>query len=156
MALLDKLLVGPTLTHRLGRASSERRDRSPWLSDVMTSNGAVMEVKVDEDLQPLQLPYSVDVLESWALAAEATGWDQAVGSSRRADRRPCGADQAGSSISSVSQGLAHEGLPSVAGPRIVTVSLPTHRDIQDQTLDSLWHAPPSAFRDVLVPFLDVD
>jgi len=156
LALLDKLPVGPTLTHRLGCAPSERRDRSSWLSVVLTSDGTVMEAKVDEDLQPLQLPYAVDVLESRALAAETTGWDQAVGSSRRVDRGSGGADQAGSSIPSVSQGLVHKGPPSSAGPRIVTVSLPTHRDIQDHTLDSLWHAPPSAFRDVLVPFLGVD
>ena len=29
-------------------------------------------------------------------------------------------------------------------------------DIRDHTLDSLWHAPPSVFRDVLVPFLGLD
>jgi len=157
LALLDILPVGPTLTHRLGRASSERRDRSSWVSVVVTTDGSVTEAKVDEDLHPLVLPYSADILERRVLAQEATGWDQAVVSSRPPDRGPSGTEQAGSSIPSVSQGMIHEGLPPAAtGPRIVTVSLPTHRDIQDHTLDALWHAPPPALRDVLVPFLGVD
>jgi len=67
---------------------------------------------------------------------------------------PSGADQAGSSIPSVPHVMVNEGPPpSATGPRIITVSLPTHRDIQDHTLDSSWHAPRSAFRDMLVPFL---
>jgi len=53
--------------------------------------------------------------------------------------------------------MANDGrLPSTTGPRIVTVSFATHRDIQDHTLDSLWRAPLSDFRDVLVPFLGLD
>jgi len=62
-ALLDKFPVGPTSTHRLGRVASEWRDRSSWLSVIMTSDGSVIEAKVDEDLLPLHLPYSADVLE---------------------------------------------------------------------------------------------
>ena len=62
LALLDKLPVGPTLTHRLGLVASERRDRSSWLSVIMTSDGSVLEAKVEEDLLPLHLPYSADVV----------------------------------------------------------------------------------------------
>jgi len=157
LALLDKLPVGPTLTHRLGLVASERRDRSSWLSVIMTSDGSVLEAKVDEDLLPLHLPYSEDVLEGRALVAEATEWGQAVRSSRPTDSGPSGSEQAGSNIPFVSNVMANEGPPpSATGPRIITVSLPTHRDIQDHTLDSLWNAPPSAVRDVLVPFLGLD
>jgi len=123
----------------------------------MTSDGSVLEAKVDEDLLPHQLPYSADVLEGRALAAEETHWGQAVRSSRATDSGPSGIDQSGSSIPSVSNVMANDGPPpSATGPRIITVSLPSHRDIQDHTLDSLWHAPPSAFRDELVPFLGLD
>jgi len=149
--------VGPTLTHRLGRVASERRDRSSWLSVVMTSDGSVMEAKVDEDLLPLHLPYSAEVLEGRALAAEETEWGQAVRASRPTDMGPSGADQAGSSIPSVSHVMANEAPPpSATGPRIIMESLPTHQDIQDHTLDLLWHAPPSALRDMLVPFFGLD
>ena len=52
---------------------------------------------------------------------------------------------------------ANEGPPpSASGPCIITESLPTHRDIQDHILDSMWHALRSAFRDVLVPFSGLD
>jgi len=101
--------------------------------------------------------YATDVLEGRALVAEETEWGQAVRSSRPMDSGPRGIDQAGSSIPSVSHVMANEGPPpSATGPRIITVSLPTHRDIQDHTLDALWHAPPSAFCDVLVLFLGLD
>jgi len=112
---------------------------------------------VDKDLLPLHFPYSADVLEGRALVSEETEWGQAVPSLYRADMGPSGADQAGWSIPSVSHMMANEGLPpSATGPRIITVSLPTHRDIQEHMLDSFWHAPPSAFGDVLVPFLGLD
>jgi len=53
--------------------------------------------------------------------------------------------------------MANEGPPpSGTGPRIIMVSLPTHRDIQDHTLDSLWYAPALDFCDVLVPFLGLE
>jgi len=127
LALLDKLPVGPTLTHRLGLVASERRDRSSWLSVVMTSDGSMLEAKVDEDLLPLHLSYSADVLEGRALAAEETEWGQAVRSSRPTDSGPSGIDQAGSIIPSVSNVMANEGPPpSATGPRNITVSLPTH------------------------------
>jgi len=136
LALLDKLPVGPTLTHRLGRVASERRDRSSWFSVIMRSDGSALEAKVDGDLLPLHLPYSADVLEGRALVAEETEWGQAVRSARPTDSGPSGIDQAGSSIPSVSHVMANEGPPpSATGPRIIMVSLPTHRDIQDHTFD---------------------
>jgi len=145
------------LTHRLDRVSSERQDGSSWLSVVIKNDGSVMEAKVDEDLLPLHFLYSADFLEGRALVAEETEWGKAVRSSRPADMGPSGADQAGSSITSVSQVMAKEGPPpSATGPPIITMSLPTHRDIQDDILDSLWHALPPAFRDVLVLCMGFD
>jgi len=112
---------------------------------------------VDEELHPLVSPYSADNLERRALAQEATGWDRAVVCSRPPERGPSGAEQAGSIIPSLSQRMINESLlPAATGPRIVTVRLPTHRDVQDHTLDALWHAPPPALLDVLVPLLGVD
>jgi len=104
LALLYILPVGPTLTHRLGRVSSERREHSSLVSVAVKTDGSLTKAKVDEDLQPLVLPYSADILKRRALAQEPTGWDQAVVSSRPSDRGPSGAEQAGSSIPSVSQG----------------------------------------------------
>jgi len=123
----------------------------------VTSDGSVLEANMDGDLLPLHVPYSADVHEGRALVAGETEWGQAVRSSRPTDSGPCGMDQAGSSIPSVSHVMANEGPPpSATGPRIIAVSLPTHRDTQDHTLVSLWHAPPSAFREVLVSFLGLD
>ena len=112
---------------------------------------------MDEELLPLLLTYLADFLEGRALVAEKSEWGQEVRSSRPMEMGPRGIDQAGSSIPSVSHVMANEGPPpSATGPRIITVSLPTHRDIQCHTLDSLWHAPPSDFRDMLVSFLGLD
>ena len=157
LALLEKLPVGPTLTQCLCRVPSERRDRSFRLSVVGTTDGSVMEAKEDEDPLPLQLPHFADVLEGRALAAVELEWVQEFRSSRPADRGSSGVEKAGSSIPSVSYMLTNEGHPpSTTGPRIVTVSFTTHRDIQEHTLDALWRAPPSAFHEVLVPFLGPD
>jgi len=95
LALLETLPVGPTLTHRLGRVASERRDRSSWLSVIMTSDGSVLEAKVDEDLLPLHLAYSADDLEGRALVAEETEWGKAVWSSRPTDSGKVGLTKRG-------------------------------------------------------------
>jgi len=138
LATLDNLPVGPTWTHLLGRVATERRDRCSWLSVVMTSDGSVLDAKVDEDLFPLFSPSSAGVLEGRALVAEETEWGQVVRSLRPTDMGPSGTDQARSSIPSVSHVMANEDPPpSATRPRIFTVSLPTDRDIKDHTLDSL-------------------
>jgi len=69
LALLDKLPVGPTVTHRFGLVPSERRARSFRMSVVVKIDGSVMEAKVDGDLLPLEFSYSADFLEGPAVAA---------------------------------------------------------------------------------------
>lgn len=74
LAVLGLLPSGPAFREQLIRMEPERRGRISCVAvHVNTANG-VPEAKVAEDLEPLALPYSDDVLESRRMMQVADDW----------------------------------------------------------------------------------
>lgn len=132
--LLDQVTPVAGLEARLLHERGPDRTRSTWIKVSFESVDGVWSAVVHEDLTPLALPYSSDVLESRAMLAGDC------------DAGP--ADHPGS----LDPGVRHLGVSSgstggrrtpVSGPTVLVANLLGHGDVPDSDLAELeWQLPP--------------
>ncbi|GAB0497147.1 hypothetical protein MMPV_008470 [Pyropia vietnamensis] len=131
--LLDTLNEEPGLQHRMAQLAGSERERAGWVRVGMVTEGDKTEARVAEDLSPLEVPYTDDVLRYRTFAAPSSSADGG------------GARGIGSTWS--------------PGSPLVLVSNLSGHDIPASLLGSLSSPLPPAVAAALIPFLshgDVD
>jgi len=150
--LPDQLPDTEAFRQRLRARSTDRRDREGWIWASLEVDDDGTHAKVAEDLRPLELPYTADILEARGYGP-ARGGCAAAASAARSPRYPEG----GTAPPATSVGIGAAGLsppgpsPPAAsaapsgghsgGSLIVSFDPVEHRDIPDVAFDQLDHIP---------------
>ena len=154
-ALLDltnQLPDTEAFRHRFRARITDRRDRKGWVWAGLEMENREASAKVAEDLRPLDLLYTADILAARSYGDARGGWAAAVSTARSncypgvetkppASSAVPGAEESSPAGPSSSAPAAALSVGSSLGTRIVSVDPVEHRDIPDPAFDQLVHVP---------------
>ena len=150
--LTDQLPDTEAFLQRLRARSVNLRDHEGWVWVDPEVGDCGTRVKVSDDLRPLDLPYTADILEARGYGHARGGWAAAV-SAAPGPRYPGGGSvpftssvvtaAAGSSTAGPSPPTASAApsLDNSLGSHIVSLDPVEHREIPDAAFDQLDHVP---------------
>ena len=135
MVLSDRVVGAPGLRSRLGQAASNRKDRASYVLVRFETRDGTWAALVDEDLAPLDLPYSTDILDAREFVGPKDG---NVGQS---DEIVPGSGSGGPGAPGVPGALSSGSLvqrdPALGSRTVFVANLLAHGEVPDEELRDL-------------------